>query len=250
MTVPTEDFWAIESLRLTAFTIDPVEIGELDWWERVLGSPSDQSQVDRKRSRLAQLGALPGESRLNAQLRLLVEPLRAQWDLVPAPQEITLDWLTLGQWDQAVAPFHTLMTRWLELSPPIFRLAFGAVLLADVPAVSEGYERLGTFLPFKVDPNSSDFLLQTNKPVESVTCEGLTLNRLTKWSVMSAQLLTLPVGPGVSQTSKQAIACRLELDMNSPAERTTALASESLPSLWMELVQLGKRVADDGIRAW
>lgn len=254
MAVPTEIFWELETLRLTAFPIDPVAVDGLDWWQRVMGSAPDQSSIDRRRAALAQLGTLPGEAGLAASLRLVVEPLRVQWDLLPPQDAAEPAPVTLGRWDAAVPPFQAFMKEWLGIAPALNRLAFGAVLHGKVSDRREGYENLARFLPFPIDPESSDFLFQTNKQVGSASIEGLGLNRLTKWSVATMELVMLPLGvPGTSPVARKThlgTACRLELDINTAPERTDPLPQDSLAGLWDELEQLGRAIADEGVKAW
>ena len=252
MADPIEAFWQIEGLRLTAFPNEPVSLDEVTWWKQLLGSEPESSNVDRRTGLLNETGSFPAESGLHAQLALSVHALRVQWNAAP-PEELPLGRVnTLGPWKVALPPFLELMKAWLRSAPGLKRLALGIVLTAPVSSREEGYGALERFLPFKPDPESSDLLFQTNKRIGSHSLEGVQLNRLSKWSVGQRQLILFALTGGTSgsvQPSDSVSACRLELDLNTAAE-AGPLPGDKLEELLEELADLGKRVANDGVKAW
>jgi hypothetical protein len=238
-------------MRLTAFPAAPIVLDEAEWWEQVTNEKPQNTSIDRTTG-LIQFGTVPGEAGLGADLRLVVNPVRVQWDLVPTEPTSPREVRTLGHWHQAAPPFSELMRRWLSMAPALNRIAFGAVLMGPVNDSSEGYARLSEFLPYEIDPASSDFLFQTNKRVASAAHDSLELNRLSKWSVAQVQVVTLSTGAGPAVGHHETIltACRLELDINTAAERTEPLRGDLIPSLWNELLDIGRAISDHGIRNW
>ncbi len=146
------------------------------------------------------------------------------------------------------------MKDWLKLAPPINRLALGAIFNGKISDPADAYRRLSDFLPFQIDADSSDFQLQTNKKIPSKVVDGLAINRLTKWEVRISQLFVFPItaaaGSPIVQSPQKFTACRLELDVNSEAERIESLPNDSLSDLWQEFADLALAIADEGIKSW
>ena len=88
--------------------------------------------------------------------------------------------------------------RWLERSPVVTRLAFGAVLLSGVSSPYEANSTLGPLLPsVDLDPEGvSDFLYRVNRRQPLQSRDGLLANRLGTWSTIQVG----SVGVSVSGT--------------------------------------------------
>jgi len=145
------------------------------------------------------------------------------------------------------------MVRWLDIAPPVVRLAYGATLFEPVPDRQTGYRRLSQLVPVQIDPvGSEDFLYQINRPRTSRTgLPGLTINRLSKWSVAAFQNFVLmftipPVQPAQPQAGRPEIACRIELDINTAPSYTNELPHERLGEIFRELIDVGSEIADRG----
>ena len=146
------------------------------------------------------------------------------------------------------------MNRWLTLDscPEIQRVAFGAVLLSPVDSKVSGYRQLAAYLPsVTIDPeHSTDLLYQINRPRESATgIPDLKINRLSKWSVAqisTAGLVLEPTRILYHDVPQAYLACRLELDINTAAERREPLPRETVSNVWQELLNLGMEIVIDG----
>ena len=242
--------WQAESLRLTTFhLVGSINLESSDWWQRVL-SGEPQQQISRPGEALVQQsGAYAGQ-----QLLINARPDRLDWifhsvpNASPGPIGATP---TLGPMSQAIAAFQTLIEKWSQQSEPTTRLAFGAVLFQDVADLSDAYEKLGTFLP-SVDLSgvtTPDFLYQINRPSMSTSLKGLRINRLNKWSVAQSGSIAIAVGSGGTpafNVSSLGIACRLELDINTPGEITAPFTPSVVPRLLGELIDHALDVADRG----
>ena len=92
--------------------------------------------------------------------------------------------------------FIELMHRWLDLRDrfEIQRLALGVVLTHQQDERLEGYERLRRYLAHTLilDPaRTRELLLQINWPTESNVLPQLTVNRLSKWTVLGVKSVEL-----------------------------------------------------------
>lgn len=127
---------------------------------------------------------------------LQVQLDRIDWTLIPGAQEAHEGFLSVGPVAEALESFVPVVSKWLPLAPPLRRLALGMVLHDRVNAVADGYGRLADLLPIKLDPiGSSDLAYQINRPRPSTAVPGLTINRLSKWSVASLNYQILAVEP-------------------------------------------------------
>lgn len=241
------DAWRAESLRLTAFTLDPM-VGEQRWWEDLVKEQPEVKVVKPKE----------GEERVsgpynNAELSLSVVPGRIDWLLSPskAAQESAAGVADIGSFREALETFMGGMQQWLASAPSIARLAFGAVLLQPVDDRVAGYRVMQRYMSaLRLDAdNSSDFVYQINRPRPTKTGINGAINRLSKWSVISAKKFGLQLAlegqQPVFATSPIFTACRAELDINtSPA--IEKIAQEQLIPVFFELTDLASEIATKG----
>jgi hypothetical protein len=155
--------------------------------------------------------------------------------------------------DHHLDSFVRAVRPWLSATgiPPIRRIAFGAVLLSPVPNLASGHELVsGMLSTLSLDPGEdiADLLFQINRPRSSATVVGLRLNRLSKWSVTTVQVLALALDRGgiKMKTPERALAARLELDINSDARRTDEIPPDRLGDLFNECLELGRDIARSG----
>lgn len=250
--MPIEAHWTTELLRLTVFRFPGVDIASERWWSDVAGGEPD-NVVSKPRTGIYRADGPFG----SGQLVLSIDPTRIDWlyavrqseesggeDLFPA----------LGEYREQHKLFSRAVLPWLVACPPLTRVAYGTVLLELVNDKSAGYRRLGEFLQnVRLDPdNSSDFSYQINRPRPSQAVQGLTINRLSKWSVMRRSIGQLTVNPatglalGMAAPPYIADACRLELDVNTDASTTEELPHGELPSIFDELQRLANEIASIG----
>ena len=246
--------WQAESLRATAFFKTgeaPNDVARL--WQLVMHrQPDEVSSRPNERLQLAR-GAFGGSER---QLQCAVRPDRVDWVLaaVPPAQNLAPEGLpTIDSLSGVLPSFRDLAVRWLERSPAISRLAFGAVLLLGVSSPYEANSTLGPLLPsVDLDPEGvSDFLYRVNrrKPLES--CEGLVANRLNTWSAIQVGSVGVAVsGDGSALLTQEAgyFACRLELDMNTAGSAAISFSGAEAIAVFHELVSLGVDIAEQGDR--
>ena len=144
--------------------------------------------------------------------------------------------------------------QWIQIAPPLQRIAFGAALQLPAKDRTEGYEILGKFLhQVKLDPaGSSEFMYQINRPRPSSTgIDDLVINRLAKWAVGATQRATYTVVPGVPAPTQMAdvereFYARLNLDINTSGEFKGELPPDKLLLILEELINIAKELAEKG----
>lgn len=249
--LPDTSVWQSSQLRLTVFpTLDP-KMSSQGWWEGVVGAAPEFRSAQPRQNIVQESGAF-----LNGTLTLNVSPLRIDWILTPsADQEPPEKLPSAGEFPKAVEAYGHVLSKWLASAPRMKRVAFGAVLLQEVGSHEEGYLLIDKYLPsVELDPKSSDFSYQINRPRKSNVASSVTINRLSKWSVARLQSVQLQFQGGKDATTlisgvapTQALfACRLELDMSTEAMRTEAFDSGSPQAIFGELIGLAMEIAAKG----
>jgi len=237
--------WQAESLRITCFPSSATDINAETWWLNVINEQPENTIIRAKE------GFRQDEGHVNGRKILLgIQPIRTDWLMIPNDEEGET---SIGSFQTELDLFITLMTRWLKISPPLRRLAFGTILVLPIESKQSGYELLGNYLPnVKLDPvGSSDFLYQINRPRVSQTANSdLTINRLTKWSVLKRGLIGFELSPNAPAASlvpsSETLACRVELDVNTSADYKGDLPTEKLTEIFNELIGLTKEITLEG----
>jgi len=241
--------WQTQTLRLTAFPSPSAHIIQPTWWHDLRGE-EPESRISQPRK-----GGLRDEGPFaDGYLILGVEPARIDWrytSIVDEKQKSEV-FPTIGPLQDAIRVFAPLMNRWFELEtcPTVQRLAFGAVMFQPVQNLQTGYQRIMQYLPsVQIDiENSSDFSYQINRKRYSRIVQGLIINRLSRWSVMGLQDISMQITPARAQGSLGPIyhACRLELDINTVPEFQGEFRRDQLSSLFQELIDLAVEIANHG----
>lgn len=232
---PENGAWTAQQLRLTLFSPQSGEVDSSRWWTDAVGLPPEtRTEQPRAHSR-EDVGILPDRA---AMLALQVQPSRIDWILrtaeSPAP---TIDADTIGEFEGALREFLLLTGPWLTDAPATTRVALGAVLLQPSEDVRRAYDVLQQYLNISIDPNTSDFQYMINHPTTSeILIDTPRINRLTTWSSIIAKhaSFTIPGSP-VATTTIRYYAARLELDVNTDADRPTPITRDLLPDVVSEL---------------
>jgi hypothetical protein len=236
--------WQVESLRITCFPSSAAKFNSENWWQDVIGEQPENTVV---RSRE---GFRQDEGHVNGRRVVLgIQPNRFDWLMRFTGEEVEL---TVSSFQDGLDSFLDLISPWVKVSPPLRRLAFGAVLALPVDDRTSGYERIANYLPnVKLDPiGSSDFLYQINRTRNSqLNIPELEINRLSKWSVVKQGLARIDILPDVSMSlfpSSETFSCRLELDINTSADYKNDLPSDELTAVFHELIDLAREIASKG----
>ncbi len=241
-----------EALRLTAFLgVSPPK--EPTWWSDLTGS-QPETRISKPQVGLFQdTGTFEGRTFV-----LSVQPGRVDWFFNPGPSQLEgSEFSSIGEVTSVLNIFIPQMLRWLEMAPPITRLAYGVTLLEPVEDTSAGYNRLAELLPaVHIDPKaSSDFLYQINRPRKSaLDIENLSVYRLSAWSVVSLRRFSIsfavgsppviPVEP--SQVGETTTAVRIALDISTTPNFRGELPHGRLGEIFQELIDLATELATRG----
>lgn len=248
--LPDLSAWTTETLRLTAYHQLGRQKDDNGWWETIVGVAPESKNL-----KLREGGYEVAGSHAGAVLTLKADLMRFDWLLTPA---ISLDRLavgfpTIGPLPDALNAFLPLMRAWLTKAPPVFRLAFGAVVLQPVEDRIKGHRALAPYLPcIELDPeHSSEFSYSINRHHKADAFGGMHINRLSRWSVghFQAMMLTMIVGQSGRSDAvpgQTLDALRVELDINTDAERKESLPQDQLPALFDHLAILGQEILEKG----
>lgn len=241
--------WEVETLRLTAFVNEEIRPENITWWNSLFGEEADSTESRPKQGIRSDEGIFEGGN-----LKLTSRPGRIDWLYSWKPEEDSEGLPIIGQFDDYYQKFSLKMVEWLAMSPPIVRLAFGAVLLKPVENREEGYKELSKFLPdIKIDVEESrDFLYQINRPrfLEIEAENKIKVNRLSKWSVIRLRRLHITISGDESRNmampSGGDSACRLELDISTDENISENLPYDKLANIFSELANFGIEIVVNG----
>lgn len=132
----------------------------------------------------------------------------------------------------------------------MLRIAFGAVLLAQVQDVRAGHELLNEYLSdLKLNSQTSaDVLYRVNKPQKQlVEDREFLINRISTWTVITRQQVLIAIGGNspVFQSPNPPIAARLEIDLNT-ALQSDLIGPALLAKIYSSLIEQGRTIAAEG----
>ncbi|MES2178004.1 MAG: hypothetical protein V4550_09075 [Gemmatimonadota bacterium] len=237
--------WIAQHLRLTAFYEPDASREELPKWASLTGSDPEN---EARSGNLAQADGSYASGRL-----ALGTVATERADLLYGPAIATLQQEadyppSIGSFDTAIQPFNTVARRFLQSPAKVLRIAFGVSLLSPTSDRDASYAevvRLIRTVAFDLS-GARDFTYQINRPRRSLTVEGLEINRLAKWAAVRISVMTTDVVNGVSTRTPESHGVRLELDINTDANRTDPLSHDHLSSLFDELTGLAPEIRDHG----
>jgi hypothetical protein len=244
--IPDSHDWRVESLRLTAFLRTPLATPPDSWWPELAGGQTPENEINRPREGMWQLdGSVAHPGLRPATLTLRGQDRRLDCVLQAAPTgEPPFDPSTayLASYPDALNTFLSLVRNWITAArPDATRLALGIVLTLPVPTRQDGYAALSSYLPFPIEVDSTDFLYRINRPTRSqALADGTTLNRLSTWAVVQFDTLVVSIQGGqstaqaLSSVTQPFLACRLELDISTAADRSDPIPPDQFDGLLTE----------------
>lgn len=240
--------WKTESLRMTAFLSPGSPITQQNWWEEICGSPPE-IRSSQPRTGVQQDEGSFGDKNTQGRLILAVQPSRIDWLLTVEVAPNSFEFPSVGSFSESVNSFAELMNRWLNVSPNLQRIAFGANLLLPFEDVKQAYEYLPAYFPLnKLDlKNAQDFNYRINRPRNVHDIPDLKINRLSTWSVMTFTTFQLTnTGSYTSSSTPSNVAIRLELDINTTTDFSGELSKDKLPEIFAQLVGYAKEIPLQG----
>lgn len=237
----TRHWHLVNSLRFSAFFSISVPI-ENKWWEDVAEYSPDSTTTHLKSGVQITEGQFKDE-KIEGKLILMVHPTRIDWQLFP------LNALAIGAMEDLLNSFLTLMGRWIKISPPVQRIAFGALLNTPLKSKKEICEWVRFYLPkIDLDEESSEFAFQINRPRISAKIPSLYINRLSKWSIDTSFVIDLSKSTQFlePQHPEPQLSAKLELDISTVPSVSIKFSSEEYFKIFEELVELGKEITIKG----
>lgn len=235
--------WLVRTVRFTSF-LTPDAVVDDHLWQAVLGGDPEQTVHQRPAGLRQDIGRFE-----DAAATVAVQPGRV--DCIFAPVETSApQWEALGPFPDAVQRYLAPVLRWSESErfPPTRRLALGLHLVEPTETRETGYARLRDFVDSVPQGEASDFLYQVNRYRPSRVFQGLTVNRLAKWSVSQIQLFTLD-GVGLPRTGGRTLSfVNLELDVNTSADFAGPIPPASVNAIAEELRRAAEEIATAGDR--
>ena len=219
------------------------------WWDKIVGCKPENEHIDHQNGRKEQTGPLQGNP-----LVLASQPGQVEWIhmVVEEGSSETSKLSALGPMSaDTLDPFMGIVKNWLNESPPVNRLAFGAVLGKSTADTQTGYKEIQRYLPaVNLDRQGiSDFFYRINRPKESTIRPGTVINRLNSWTVSVVGTVGVTVGLAASKATAnirgQQHICRLDLDINTAPLDDDAAKADAY-AIFQELVEYGQEIANKG----
>lgn len=240
--------WQAATLQLALFTQRALPVNT-DVFTAFAGVAPD-SQEDRPKEGLRrQIGKID-----DSELHIQITPIRVDIVLRLPPTEtppLGGIQVTIGELKAELAKLARMSLEWLpKWDVPTTRLALIVRALARAESTIGAYEILARNLrSVQVRPGEmSDLIFRVNWKAKTSTIPEGYYNRLTTWSTVSIRMTGIAgaAGPEVSLSSNEFAS--VEMDLNTPAERTTQLPVEKLATIYKDLHQLAVEIADAGER--
>ena len=240
--------WQVESLRFTLFRAEPIQT-VVPLWETLTGEKPEKVDSQPRANMITEAGTV-----VLGALTHISDPFRINWNLSPSQeqQQKTASFPTLGSLFEIKGQFIKMMNDWLssDAVPETNRIALGSVSIIIKNNRASAYKQLSELLHHvTIDiENSTDFFYQINRPIQSSVEPDLMINRLSKWSAARVMGLGLFVGekPEVIQNTRDYVAARLELDINTHQDNKKIFSKEKLIPLLQELSNFGNQISTEG----
>ena len=240
--------WQAESLRLTLFRTKPIET-VIPLWETLAGEKPEKVDSQPRANIIVEEGVV-----VLGSLKHISDPLRINWNLLPSQeqQKKAEPFPTLGSLSETKGHFIKMMNDWLssDAVPETNRIALGSVFIIVNENRASAYKQLSALLHHvTIDiENSTDFLYQINRPIQSNIESDIIINRLSKWSAPRIMGLGILLGekPEVIRDNRGYVVSRLELDINTSQDNKSIFSKEKLILLLQELSDLGDQISTEG----
>ena len=240
--------WQVASLRLTLFRTKPIET-VIPLWETLTGEKPEKVDSQPRANIIVEEGVV-----VLGSLKHISDPLRINWNLLPSQeqQKKAEPFPTLGSLSETKGHFIKMMNDWLssDAVPETNRIALGSVFIIVNENRASAYKQLSALLHHvTIDiENSTDFLYQINRPIQSNIESDIIINRLSKWSAPRIMGLGILLGekPEVIRDNRGYVVSRLELDINTSQDNKSIFSKEKLILLLQELSDLGDQISTEG----
>ena len=241
--------WAVQQLRLSIFSNEPVSVTEQDW-KTLTGQDEAETRT-----------ALPGGKQYAGKsfgglFSIAYSGTRADilLDVDATTEDLTEDQKLpcIGKWEKLSASFPGIIEPFLEhVKFPIVRIAFGAILACPVPSKEDAYKLLDELLDsVDIDPkNMRELIYRINWPQMSKVIPDLELNRITNWSAVNVTRKLLQMtGAEMSVAAAGPLlqAVRLDIDHSTAQGNIAPFEKAQRVPIFQELVKMAGENAEAG----
>jgi hypothetical protein len=190
----------------------------------------------------------------NAELIATINPIMVDFVFAPLPLTAEnlmgdLSSLSFGELKAELAKFERRILVWLpKWEVPTTRASLVIQARAAAASNEAAYEILRDNLSsVQVRPGEmSDFLFRVNwKAKTKAITEGY-FNRLTSWSALNVKMTASSGSSNVGVQIQDRYYAQVEIDINTPAERTEPLLRDKINSIYNEFFQLAVKIAETG----
>lgn len=243
--------WTSELARVTLFPKGPVGLSP-GTWKAVLGAEPDSTT--RHRTLLVEAGPVDDlifvAQRSSDRIDLL---LSSRPEIVPLAGHPTEKLQVSIPLPRLLSEHVKRIGAWLSLGTegPFKRIALGGVGHFPVASISEGNTTLkDRFLPFLDIGDAADLFYQVNRRRPSAKVQGVSLNRLSKWSVITGQSVFLPLGISAEiatlEREPPQHMVRVEVDLSTAPEESRTFAGAEATVVLDEFLALGCEILEKG----
>ncbi|MCK1322772.1 hypothetical protein IVA94_18095 [Bradyrhizobium sp. 156] len=236
--------WTCESVRLSLFSSQAVRLSPENW--TALSGQEEAEQEQKGTGRHVFAGPM-----LGGQFTLGAIANRCDCILGPVgavgPPEDGIP--SVGAWPVALEGFQKLTEPFLEkLHFPVTRMALAPVLVHPFHERIEAYTALMSLLKSIKQPADAlhDLLFRVNWPTDSAAVHGLSINRLTTWSVLQYQIQVFAADGPTSFMDVVSHGLRLEMDHNTDQKYVGPFDAGQLVPIYKELTNLALQNAAEG----
>jgi hypothetical protein len=239
--VPGAD-WQAATLQLVLFTQRAIPLNS-DIYSAIAGSPPESQEDRPKQATRTQTGALG-----DIQLRVILTPIRIDVIVAPPPIDASAH-VTMGELKAELGKFAKLILDWVpRWDVPTTRISLIVNALTGTSSLEAAYEVLRENLSsVRVRPGEmGDLIFRVNWRAKTGTTDEGYYNRVTTWSThrfaLTATTTTLEAAVPLQMLDFASV----QMDLNTPAERTAPLPPEKLSTMFKELHQIAIEIADTG----
>lgn len=242
--------WLVESVRLTAFPVLPVQ-GDYDQvWEKVMGAPPSELRIQRNGPFATYMAEVEHDDGF---ISLRGETAKVDW-LYSANSTLSGPGhqLDVGSFDTALSTFErSVESQYFATAiGTVNRLALGLVLLQPVESRQAGYTLLNSLVEeINVDPERArDMVFRVNYRRPSGHVPGLQINRLAEWSVVQllAQAVEFSDRDAITRFASSDFLVRLAIDVNSAPEHSELVQSRPQEDIYSELKEMAVEIVETG----
>jgi hypothetical protein len=237
--------WTAHLLQVSLFSSAVFPLSD-DYFSVLMGVEPDTNEDRPKEGVRRQTGLVD-----DVFVQVGVSPLRLDVTFSPPPQTATVDIdairVALGPFVPELHKFSDVVLKWIDkVSTPIVRMSFVGAAVVETVSREDAYAVLADSVKsLAISPKMEDLIYRVNWKLASNTVSEGFLNRLVTWTSFRLNIAAGFDPKGAVHVANRDFA-RLDLDINTPADRRDALPRTELSKMLSELFELAIDVVERG----